>query len=306
MLSTQKAIEIVSKHGFDLVGFAPVETLTTEVANLKTWIGKGYQAGMTYMKKNLDRRNDVKEILPSAKSVISLGFNYYQELDYKLQQNEGKISRYAVGRDYHFVLWEKLEQIIAEFKTIDSTFEAKSYVDTGSVMDKAWAVKAGIGWQGKHSNVINRQIGSWFFISNIICNYEFEYDFQIKDYCGTCTACIDACPTQAIVEDYVVDSNRCISYLTIENKGEIDSKLKGKFENWIFGCDICQEVCPWNKKGAIKTMEHDFVHNKKEKISYDEIIELTNSTFKKNFPESPLLRAKAKGLKRNAKFLFGE
>jgi len=198
----------------------------------------------------------------------------------------------------------KIVLLISELKLIDNTFEAKSYVDTGPVMDKTWAVRSGLGWQGKHSNVISPKIGSWFFIATIISNYEFSLSNIVTDHCGSCTACIDACPTDAIVESYVVDANRCISYLTIENKGEISAEFKDKFEGWIFGCDICQEVCPWNQKFSTETEIEEFVIGDNREIEIESVSELTNSTFKKKYVSSPILRAKAKGLKRNAEFLL--
>jgi epoxyqueuosine reductase len=171
-------------------------------------------------------------------------------------------------------------------------------------MDKVWAVKSGIGWQGKHSNIISREIGSWFFIATILTNQEFEnYNLPETDFCGNCTACIDACPTDAIVQDYIVDANKCISYLTIENKKEIPDKFLGKFDNWIFGCDICQEVCPWNKKFSQPTNIHDFLETKTKSIKLKDLENLSNSTFKKRYDESPILRAKLKGIKRNLDFI---
>ena len=187
--------------------------------------------------------------------IITLPENYSNEND------KGKVSRYAWGKDYHLVIWEKLDELETMLKEIDPEFESISYVDTGPVMDKAWAVRAGIGWLGKHTNVINREIGSWFFIATLITNYEFDYSEMITDFCGTCTACIDACPTNAIVQEYVVDANKCISFLTIENKNEIPNEFKGKFDNWIFGCDICQDVCPWNQKFSVDTVQLKiFIH----------------------------------------------
>jgi epoxyqueuosine reductase len=169
-------------------------------------------------------------------------------------------------------------------------------------MDKAWAVRAGIGWLGKHTNIINREIGSWFFIANIINNYEFDYSEQIPDFCGTCTACIDACPTKAIVREYVVDANKCISYLTIENKNEIPKEFKGKFDNWLFGCDVCQDVCPWNQKFPVETLIKDF-HQQNKELNLNEVIEMKEEEFKEEFQTSPVKRAKLGGLKRNALFL---
>jgi epoxyqueuosine reductase len=225
--------------GFNIVGFAEASVLTDEIERYKSWLNNGFQSNMSYMERNVERRSDVKEILPNAKTVISLGMNYFVDGKFSNNKENGKVSRFAWGKDYHFIIWEKLDLLISELKIIDNTFEAKSYVDTGPVMDKTWAVRSGLGWQGKHSNVINPKIGSWFFIATIITNYEFEKNNLVTDHCGKCTACIDACPTNAIVEPYVVDANRCISNLTIENKGDISKEFKNKFENWIFGCDIC-------------------------------------------------------------------
>jgi epoxyqueuosine reductase len=255
------------------------------------------------MEKNLHKRKDVKEILPTAKSIISLALNYYTPETHSNENDKGKVSRYAWGKDYHLVIWQKLGELESLLKEADLEFESISYVDTGPVMDKVWAVRAGIGWMGKNTNVINPDYGSWFFIATIITNYEFEYSEIITDHCGTCTACIDACPTNAIVQDYVVDANKCISFQTIENKDEIPFELKGKFDNWIFGCDICQDVCPWNNKFSIVTPVKDFYPKNKE-LSFDKVLTLNNHSFKERFAQSPIKRTKLTGLQRNAKFLF--
>jgi len=292
---TQKAKQI----GFDLVGFAKAEILDKESKHLQQWLDKNYQAGMDYMSKNFDKRKNVKRILPNAKSIISLGLNYYTPHQHTNEINNGKVSRYGWGKDYHLIIWSMLDELESELKKIDPQFECISYVDTGPVMDKAWAVRSGIGWLGKHTNVINREIGSWFFIANFITNYEFDYSDQIPDFCGTCTACIDACPTKAIVQEYVVDANKCISYLTIENKNEISAEFKGKFDNWLFGCDICQDVCPWNQKFPIETLIKDFYPQNIE-LNLDEIIEMNEEEFKERFRTSPIKRAKLSWIKRNA------
>ncbi len=292
--------------GFDIVGFAEAGMLTEEVSKLDEWLGRGYQAGMSYMERNREKRLDVRNILPSAKSVISLGLNYYTKENYSYDSGKGKVSRYAWGTDYHLIIWEKLARFEEELKQIDPSFESVSYVDTGPVMDKVWAVKAGIGWLGKNTNVINKEIGSWIFLSTVITNAEFEYSAQLEDFCGTCTACIDACPTGAIAEEYAVDSNKCISYLTIENKGEIASEFKGRFEDWIFGCDICQDVCPWNIKFAAITHEDKFFsEDGNGELNLDEILNMGANEFKLRFERSPIKRAKLKGLRRNAEFLLG-
>lgn len=305
MQLTNKIVEDVSKSlGFALFGFAEYCQLHKEVEYLSKWLQKKYNSGMSYMERNFEKRNDVRLILPDAKSIISLGMNYYTGHQYSNVENFGKVSRYAWGKDYHLVIWEKLDQLIQKLKEIDPTFEAKTYIDTGPVMDKAWAVRSGLGWLGKHSNVINRKLGSWFFVATVITNSEFAPSIKVADLCGSCTACIDACPTNAIVQDYVVDASKCISYLTIENKGEIDKTLFGKFDNWIFGCDICQDVCPWNKKFSLETTEAEFQPKEGNKeIPFQLIETMTENSFKQKFTESPILRTKLKGLKRNAEFL---
>ncbi|MGB8320522.1 MAG: tRNA epoxyqueuosine(34) reductase QueG [Ignavibacteriaceae bacterium] len=297
-------IEKAKDQGFDLIGFAPADELNKEIKNLKKWLNKNYQAGMLYMERNIEKRKNVKNLLSSAKSVISLGLNYYTPEKYSNDKNKGKISRYAWGKDYHLIIWKKLYKLVDELKKIDSSFEAKSYVDTGPVMDKAWAVKSGIGWLGKHTNVINREYGSWFFIASLITNFEFEYSLPMEDFCGSCRACIDACPTNAIIDEYVIDANKCISYLTIENKDEIPEQFNGKFENWIFGCDICQDVCPWNNKfSKITDIEEFFPVNDNKELSLNEAVSISKDEFNKKFKDSPVKRTKLSGLKRNAYFL---
>jgi epoxyqueuosine reductase len=297
----RKAKEI----GFDLVGFAKADELNEEVLKLEDWLSKGFQSEMAYMEKNVPKRKNVSSILPGAKGVISLSVNYYTDKKYSGKEGTGKVSRYAWGEDYHLIIWDMLSLLENELKIIDPAFESKSYVDTGPVMDKVWAVKSGIGWQGKHTNVINKDFGSWIFLSTIITNYDFEYSEVIPDFCGTCTACIDACPTKAIVDEYVVDANRCISYLTIENKKNIPEEFRGKFDNWVFGCDICQDVCPWNVKFSESTLNRAFYPVKDSKeIELAEVTNMSEDEFKQRFERSPIKRAKLKGLKRNAEFLL--
>lgn len=301
-LTSQIVIEKAKQLGFDLVAFAKADLLKDETEKLQQWLDKGYHASMNYMEKNLHKRKDVKEILPTAKSIISLALNYYTPETHSNENDKGKISRYAWGKDYHLVIWQKLDEIETMLKELEPEFESLSYVDTGPVMDKVWAVRAGIGWMGKHTNVINPDYGSWFFIATIITNYEFEYSEIITDHCGTCTACIDACPTNAIVQEYVVDANKCISFQTIENKDEIPFELKGKFDNWIFGCDICQDVCPWNRSSL--------QHNQPRFEPSGEWIEWSRETwdaleepvFKLVFGKSALKRAGFTKLKNNITF----
>lgn len=302
-LSNQNVIEKAKELGFDLVGFANADDLTDEVNRLKEWLALGYHATIEYIERNFEKRFDVSKILPNAKSVISLALNYNTNHNHNNNRGFGKVSRYAWGKDYHLIIWDKLELLEEELKKIEPDFESISYVDTGPVMDKAWAVRSGIGWMGKHSNVISRELGSWFFIATIITNCEFEYDYAIEDFCGTCTACIDACPTNAIVNEYVVDSNRCISFLTIENKNEIPNKFSDKFDNWLFGCDICQDVCPWNKKFSTITGVKEFEPVNSE-INLQEAVKMSPKDFKTRFEVSPIKRTKLQGLQRNAEFLL--
>ncbi len=299
-LTNKIVIEKAKSLGFDIVGFAKAEPLSEEVEELKGWLAKGYHAKMLYMERNVEKRMDAKKILINAKSIISLGMNYFVKGEFSNESDYGKISRYAWGKDYHIIIWKKLGELIENLQEIDPDFIAKGYVDTGPVMDQAWAVRAGIGWRGKNTNIINKKFGSWIFIATLITNYDFEYSIPQTNLCGTCRTCIDACPTNAIVEPYVVDANKCISYLTIENKGDIPNEFNGKMENWIFGCDICQDVCPWNKKFAQQTKVKELSSNIIMEIKFDEIENMKNNQFNKKFAVSPIKRAKLKGLKRNA------
>ncbi len=309
-ITNQIVIEKAKELGFDFVGFAHAEVLQKETEQLNEWLAQGYNASMEYMARNIEKRFDVKNILPDARSVISLAINYYSDhqhtnkADFSAASKYGKISRYACGKDYHIVIWDKLELLGEELQKIDSSFRCLSYVDTGPVMDKVWAVRAGIGWLGKHTNVITREIGSWIFLATVITNVEFNYSAALADFCGSCTACIDACPTKAIVNEYVVDANKCISFLTIENKGEIPNEFKDKFDDWLFGCDICQDVCPWNKKFSRQSFEKDFEPIENKEIELEKILEMSLDDFKKRFETSPIKRAKSSGLKRNAEFLL--
>lgn len=311
-LTNEIVISLAKEFGFDLIGFAKAVPLSDEIKKLNEWLDKGYQATMSYMEKNLHKRKNVSEILPEAKSVISLAVNYYTNHRYSNDKSEGenclssgKISRYAWGKDYHLIMWEMLSDFESKLLELEPELKALSYVDTGPVMDKVWAVKAGIGWMGKHTNVINKEIGSWIFLATVITNIDFDYSDIIVDHCGTCTACIDACPTNAIAEEYVVDSNKCISFLTIENKGNIDTKFEGKFENWLFGCDICQDVCPWNIKFAEQTFIKDFHPlNNETELDLENILVMKDTEFNERFSISPVKRTKLSGLKRNAEFLL--
>lgn len=299
-LIRNKAFEL----GFDLVGFSKADYLKVEGEKLRLWLNRGFSASMSWIAKTFDKRVNPNLILPEAKSIISLGLNYYQKLKSKNKSNSGKISVYAWGKDYHKVIEKKFKQLDKFIKQIFPESKNKYYVDYGPTLDKAWAVRGGLGWMGKHTNVINPYIGSWFFIGTVITTIEFEYDEPISDMCGSCRICIDACPTNAIVDEYLLDANLCISYQTIENKNDIPTHFKGKLEGYIFGCDICQEVCPWNIKLQIETSEDEFASNTIEFISKKEIFEMNESEFKEKFRSRAILRAGLEKLKKN--FLISE
>jgi epoxyqueuosine reductase len=259
--------------GFDFCGISRAEFLENEAPLLDTWLKKNYNGKMAYMANYFDKRLDPRLLVDDAKSVITVILNYYPEEKLADGKTDIKISKYAYGTDYHFVLKDKLSSLLTEINEKIGEINGRVFVDSAPVMDKVWAKKSGLGWIGKNSNLINRQIGSFFFIGEIILDLELEYDGPIKDYCGTCTACIDACPTDAIVDAYVVDGSKCISYLTIELKDQIPDEFKGKMENWAFGCDICQDVCPWNSFAKPhKTSEFERKSQKKYLKQYSKIL----------------------------------
>jgi epoxyqueuosine reductase len=240
--------------------------------------------------------------VPGAKSVISVVYNYFPERDLA-RENEFKIAKYAYGEDYHFVVKDKLKEFLQLIQEEVGEVHGRVFVDSAPVMERAWAKRSGLGWIGKNSLLLNREVGSFFFLAELIIDLELAYDAPIKDYCGTCTACIDACPTDAIVEPYVVDGSKCISYFTIELKEEIPNEVKGKFENWIFGCDICQDVCPWNSFSKPHHEEKFDSEPALEKMNRQDWKEITGEVFEKIFKRSPVKRAKLEGLKRNIRFV---
>ncbi|MDE3059283.1 MAG: tRNA epoxyqueuosine(34) reductase QueG, partial [Bacteroidota bacterium] len=244
---TQKIKAKAYELGFSKVGIARADALREDAVHLQEWLHRGYHASMQWMAKNIEKRCDPRAIIPDAKSVVSVAVNYFADVQHSPAGNEGKVSRYAWGDDYHIHVTKRIQNLFECIKQMAPDSDGRYYVDTGPVMDKYWAEKSGVGWRGKHTNVITKEFGSWVFLGEIITTLELEYDTPMEDFCGTCTACIESCPTGAIVEPYIVDSNRCISYLTIEHRGEIDDSLKPHFEGWVYGCDICQDVCPWNR-----------------------------------------------------------
>ena len=287
--------------GFISCGISKADFLEDEAANLENWLKNEMHGEMSYMERNFDMRLDPRKILNGAKSVISLTYNYYTD---KLQKDGNfKISKYAFGTDYHFVIREKLKNLLFLIKEKVGDINGRVFVDSAPILERAWAKKSGLGWIGKNTNLISKNVGSFFFLCEIIVDIELDYDYSTTDHCGTCTACIDACPTNAIVEPYKVDGSRCISYLTIELKENMPEYAKDSYDKWIFGCDICQDVCPWNK---FSKPHNEPLFNADEKflsMSKNEWLEITKETFDKVFRDSPVKRTGYDGLKRNIKFI---
>ena len=292
-----------SKLGFLHCGISKATFLEEEASRLEDWLNKNHQGKMAYMANHFDKRLDPRLLVEGAKSVVSLTLNYYTD---ELQQdvNAPKLSKYAYGKDYHHVIKAKLKSLVQFLEEHIGAFNHRGFVDSAPVMDKVWAKKAGIGWIGKHSNLLTRTNGSYFFIAELIMDVELEYDEPFAfDHCGTCTRCIDACPTDAIEEPYVVNGSKCISYFTIELKGEIPSNNTGKFDNWMFGCDICQEVCPWNRFSS-KHSEPDFEpHPDLLGMTLGDWNNLKKEKFNEVFRKSAVKRTGYDGLQRNIKFL---
>ena len=291
----KKAIEI----GFEKIGIARVESTNKAQSNLETWISKGRHASMEWIDKRKEERGNIYNYFPEAVSLISVGMNYYSGYSQKDLNSKFKFSNYAWGDDYHNVLKSRLKILLEWIKSSSADIKGVACVDTSPVMEKVWAEKAGLGWQGKHTNLISRDYGSWLFLGEIILNIPLKYDKPfMEDLCGTCTACIDECPPGALSE-YEINSNKCISYQTIEHKGEFDNNSID-LDSWIYGCDICQEVCPWNKKFSKITQEKSF-YPRDEIVEHSEKewIKLNGEDFKKIFKGSPVKRTKHSGLKRN-------
>lgn len=275
--------------GFDFCGISKAQMLENEARNLENWLNKGYQGKMAYMENHFEKRVNPQLLVPGAKSVISLLFNYFPEEN--LSESPLKISKYAYGKDYHFVIKDKLKNFLKEIEAQIGNVEGRVFVDSAPVLDRAWAAKSGLGWIGKNAMLINKRKGSFYFIAELILDLELEYDTATTDHCGTCTACIDACPTDAIVDNKVIDSNKCISYLTIELKEQVPAHFKAHMEGWIFGCDICQDVCPWNKFSVIHQMADFHPHPQLKSLHQNEWEELTEEIFKDVFKKSAVKRA---------------
>lgn len=300
-LYTHKIKSIASSLGFSFCGISKAEFLKEEAPRLEEWLKRGYQGKMSYLDNHFDKRLDPSKLVPGAKSVVSLIYNYYPEEEHQ-QDKPFKIAKYAYGRDYHFVIKDKLKTFMERIYKEIGEVDGRAFVDSAPVHERAWAAKSGLGWVGKNSLLLNRKMGSFFFLAELIIDLELEPDGPIKDYCGTCTACQDACPTNAIPEPYVVDGSRCISYLTIELKDEIPVEFKENMEGWAFGCDICQDVCPWNRFSKPHN-EPAFQPQGWESFTPQEWEEMTEDVFRKVFKKSAVKRTKYEGLKRNIRFL---
>lgn len=287
--------------GFLSCGVSKAQFLEEEAPRLEKWLKANMHGQMKYMENHFDKRLDPTKLVEESKSVISLLLNYFPSE----QQNPDsyKISKYAYGTDYHFVIKDKLKSLLQFIQDEIGEVHGSAFVDSAPVLDKAWAARSGLGWIGKHSNLLTQQVGSFYFIAELIVDLDLEYDAPTTDHCGTCTACIDACPTEAIVEPYVVDGSKCISYFTIELKDQIPTEFKGKMDDWMFGCDVCQDVCPWNrfsKPHKEPLFDPDPQLLSMTKKDWEEI---TEDVFRKLFKKSPVKRTKYSGLQRNVKFL---
>jgi epoxyqueuosine reductase len=295
--------ELAREKGFSAVSMACAEPMEEEATNLKSWLEEGRQGEMQYLENHFEKRIDPAQLVPGTKSVVSLAYNYYNPV----KQNDPeapRISMYAYGRDYHKVIRKKLRNII---KSLEDEFKGtygRGFVDSAPVLERDWAKRSGLGWIGKNTMLIHPKRGSYFFLAQLFLNVELEYDRPIKDYCGTCTKCIEACPTDAIDEKgYVMDGSKCISYLTIELKGQIPEEFSGKMDNWMFGCDICQEVCPWNRFSTPHSEPQFEPKGKLLEMTAKEWAKLDEETFNELFEGSAVKRTGYEGLKRNIRFL---
>jgi len=299
--NTAKIKSEAKRLGFLSCGISKAEFLEEQAPRLENWLNKDMHGEMAYMENHFDKRLNPTLLVPDSKSVISLLLNYFPS---ELQPSETyKISKYAYGTDYHFIIKDKLKQLMDFISEEIGEVHGRAFVDSAPVLDKAWAAKSGLGWIGKHSNLLTKQLGSFYFIAELIVDLDLEYDTPVTDHCGSCTACIDACPTNAIVADRVVDGSKCISYYTIELKNEIPTSEKGKFEDWMFGCDICQDVCPWNRFSKPNNEPLFNPHPELLSMTKKDWEEITEDVFQKLFKKSAVKRTKFLGLKRNINFL---
>ncbi|GAB3201475.1 epoxyqueuosine reductase [Pontibacter aydingkolensis] len=296
----QKAQEL----GFMYCGISKADFLEEEAPRLERWLNQNMHGQMQYMENHFDKRLDPRLLVDGAKTVVSLLLNYYPEKEAQQPEEDTyKISKYAYGTDYHFVIKDKLKELLNYINEEIGEVGGRCFVDSAPVLDKAWAKKSGLGWVGKNSNLITPQVGSFYFIAELIIDLELEPDGPIKDYCGSCTRCIDACPTNAIVEPYVVDGSKCISYFTIELKDQLPQEMQGKFGNWVFGCDICQDVCPWNRFSKPHNEPAFLAHPQLTHMKTNDWQDLTQEVFSQLFRKSAVKRTGYKGLLRNIQFV---
>jgi epoxyqueuosine reductase len=300
---TTKIKEESFRLGFSHCGISKAGFLEEEAVHLEKWLKQGMHGKMSYMENYFDKRLDPTKLVEGSKSVISLLLNYFPSKK-QTDPDAPKISRYAYGDDYHIIIKKKLQDLLSFIRETIGDVNGRAFVDSAPVLDRAWAQKSGLGWIGKNANLINPKAGSFFFIAELITDLELVADPPINEYCGTCTRCIDACPTEAIIQPKIVDGSKCISYFTIELKENIPVSMKGKFENWAFGCDICQEVCPWNRFASSADQTTFTPWNEMLEMNKKEWLEITDEVFEKMFKHSPLKRAGFKGLKRNLNFLY--
>ena len=309
MNSAQKHTELIKAEakrlGFLSCGISKAGFLEDEAPRLETCLSKNMHGEMQYMENHFDKRLDPTKLVEDSKSVVSLLLNYFPS---EMQKDPAapKISKYAYGTDYHFIIKDKLKHLLNFIQEEIGEVSGRAFVDSAPVLDKAWAAKSGLGWIGKHSNLLTQQVGSFYFIAELIIDLDLEYDSPVTDHCGSCTACIDACPTQAIVDPYVVDGSKCISYFTIELKNEIPTHMQGRFDDWMFGCDICQDVCPWNKFSKPHNEPLFNPHPELLSMTKKEWEEITQEVFSELFKKSAVKRTKYTGLVRNIKFLKTE
>ena len=302
MKTEQLIKQEAQRLGFLSCGISRAGFLEEEAPRLEKWLNANMHGQMGYMANHFDKRLDPRKLVDGAKSVITVLLNYFPEETQK-DPEAPKISKYAYGNDYHHVIKDKLRELVNFINEEIGEVGGRAFVDSAPVMDKAWAAKAGLGWIGKNSNLINSKAGSFFFIGELILDIELEPDGPTTDHCGTCTACIDACPTQAIIQPYVVDGSKCISYFTIELKDAIPISMKGQFDDWAFGCDVCQDICPWNRFSKPHSEPQFNPHPDLLEMTKQDWEELTEDVFKKVFQKSAVKRAKFAGLKRNIEFL---
>lgn len=287
--------------GFLSCGISKAQFLEEEAPRLEKWLNNNMHGEMRYMENHFDKRLDPTKLVEDSKSVVSLLLNYFPSEEQTA--NSYKLSKYAYGNDYHFVIKHKLKSLLHFIQEEIGDVHGRAFVDSAPVLDKAWAAKSGLGWIGKHSNLLTQQVGSFYFIAELIIDLELEYDVAVTDHCGTCSACIDACPTEAITEPYVVDGSKCISYFTIELKENIPTEFKGKMDDWMFGCDVCQDVCPWNRFSKSHNEPLFNPHPELLSMTKKDWLDVTEDTFKKVFKNSAVKRTKFSGLKRNINFL---